>query len=305
MQTNWQALGAKTRAAARLGWNEYTWNGIADAAHPGRHLAPDAATVPSVLDILRCAQMCVRPAAEYIVERYHPITGSHELDIGVGNRLDNSVGTGKFMSLMKACHAFHPMHVDRETFTADTLAPLTLLRNVTQDMVDAVLAQTDTYMREAAKARMPDDWVGSRRDAATGMRKPRTATPAAAAAAAAAAAGSTSDDEDDDAEFGDDEHPRRRMQRRKFAHGGRNVYKEEDWVCHWWRQQPDGEDGWAMAFKAIVEDISLVRVNSAMVERLWSLYNARHKSSGHTFGPGERERVVKKRFNEVYRSGGL
>jgi hypothetical protein len=71
------------------------------------------------------------------------------------------------------------------------------------------------------------------------------------------------------------------------------------------RQQPDGEDGWAMAFKAIVEDISLVRVNSAMVERLWSLYNARHKSSGHTFGPGERERVVKKRFNEVYRSGGL
>lgn len=83
------------------------------------------------------------------------------------------------------------------------------------------------------------------------------------------------------------------------------MYKEEDWVCHWWRQQPDGEDGWAMAFKAIVEDISLVRVNSAMVERLWSLYNARHKSSGHTFGPGERERVVKKRFNEVYRSGGL
>ena len=57
--------------------------------------------------------------------------------------------------------------------------------------------------------------------------------------------------------------------------------------------------------QAIVEDISLVRVNSAMVERLWSLYNARHKSSGHTFGPGERERVVKKRFNEVYRSGGL
>ena len=29
------------------------------------------------------------------------------------------------------------------------------------------------------------------------------------------------------------------------------------------------------------------------------------KAHGHVFGPGERERVVKKRFNSVYSSGGL
>eukprot|EP01046_Picozoa_sp_COSAG06_P071864 COSAG06_NODE_20758_length_782_cov_1.635432_1_plen_117_part_10 len=54
---------------------------------------------------------------------------------------------------------------------------------------------------------------------------------------------------------------------------------------------------WAAAWRwhACVRcEALLVRVNSAMVERLWSLYNARHKSSGHTFAPGERERVVKK-----------
>ena len=76
-------------------------------------------------------------------------------------------------------------------------------------------------------------------------------------------------------------------------------------MSHWWRLQPDGQGAWAKAFKTIVEEISLVRMNSAMVERLWSLYNARHKAHGHVFGPGERERVVKKRFNSVYSSGGL
>ena len=80
------------------------------------------------------------------------------------------------------------------------------------------------------------------------------------------------------------------------------MFKEEDYVSYWWRCLP--EDGWADTFKAIVEEISLIRVNSAMVERLWSLYNARHKMSGHAFGPGERERVMKKRFNYVYSHGG-
>ena len=98
-----------------------------------------------------------------------------------------------------------------------------------------------------------------------------------------------------------DEHPRAQMQRHKFSHGGRNVYKEEDWVSHWWRQQPNS---WADDFKTFVEEISLVRVNSAMVERLWSMYNARHKDHGHAFGPGERQRVVKKRWAGVHRRGG-
>ena len=72
-------------------------------------------------------------------------------------------------------------------------------------------------------------------------------------------------------------------------------------VSHWWRQQPNS---WADDFKTVVEEISLVRVNSAMVERLWSMYNARHKDHGHAFGPGERQRVVKKRWAAVHRRGG-
>ena len=38
-------------------------------------------------------------------------------------------------------------------------------------------------------------------------------------------AGWSSDSDDEDGE-----HPNERMQRLKFQHGGRNVYKEEDWV---------------------------------------------------------------------------
>ena len=110
-----------------------------------------------------------------------------------------------------------------------------------------------------------------------------------------------SDDSDGDSDEDSDEHPRAQMQRHKFSHGGRNVYKEEDWVSHWWRQQPNS---WADDFKTVVEEISLVRVNSAMVERLWSMYNARHKDHGHAFGPGERQRVVKKRWAAVHRRGG-
>jgi hypothetical protein len=83
------------------------------------------------------------------------------------------------------------------------------------------------------------------------------------------------------------------------------VYKEEDWVSHWWRSQRDGEGAWAQPFKTLVEEVSLVRLNSAMVERLWSLYNAKLKAHGHAYGPGELERVVKKRFGAVYRKGGL
>ena len=54
----------------------------------------------------------------------------------------------------------------------------------------------------------------------------------------------------------------------------------------------------------VLKEIRLVRVNSAMVERLWSMYNARHKDHGHAFGPGERQRVVKKRWAAVHRRGG-
>jgi hypothetical protein len=270
------------------------------------------------------AQQSLKPVAQYIVDRFHPVTGSHELGIGVGNRLDNSVGTGQYMSLLKACFMFHPLNVDRETFTAETLEPLLLLRKVTQAQIDAVMHFKPEYLKEAAKARMPADWVGSRRCPTTGMRKlakasgptsaAATTTAAATTAAAAATATAAADSDDDDDAFDDDEeedddgqpaHPRRRMQRHKFAHGGRDVYKEEDWVSHWWRSQRDGEGAWAQPFKTLVEEVSLVRLNSAMVERLWSLYNAKLKAHGHAYGPGELERVVKKRFGAVYRKGGL
>ena len=44
-------------------------------------------------------------------------------------------------------------------------------------------------------------------------------------------------------------------------------------------------------------------LTSAMVERLWSIYNASLATHGHSFGPGERARVTKARFNAMYAAG--
>ena len=47
----------------------------------------------------------------------------------------------------------------------------------------------------------------------------------------------------------------------------------------------------------------LMTITSAMVGRLWSIYNSSVGSHGHKFGPGERARVTKARFNAMYASG--
>ena len=44
-------------------------------------------------------------------------------------------------------------------------------------------------------------------------------------------------------------------------------------------------------------------ITSAMVERLWSIYNSSVGGHGHKFGPGERARVTKARFNAMYADG--
>ena len=94
------------------------------------------------------------------------------------------------------------------------------------------------------------------------------------------------------------------LRRRKFRHGGRHIYKEEDWVVDWWRNQPDANvSGWAGPFLDVVEQLCIMTITSAMVERLWSIYNASAGGHGHQFGPGERARVTKARFNAIYANG--
>ena len=71
---------------------------------------------------------------------------------------------------------------------------------------------------------------------------------------------------------------------------------------HWWRKQPDGK-GWAAPFLDVLDEVVLIRVNSCMVERLWSIYNCNYGAHGYQFGPGERERVTAAKFDAMHRRG--
>jgi hypothetical protein len=213
----------------------------------------------------------------YIVERFHPVTGSHEIGIGAGSRIDNSVASAQLMTILRAAYTFHPQHVTMETFTMANLMPLTSLRYITVNTIQHLVDNRHFYLAAATGARIPADWVGSHRNV-DGKRVPRTTPPAATNTAGG-------------------------LSRPKYARGGHNVYKEEDWVVDWWRQQPDGDDGWAAPFLDVVEQLTVMTITSAMVERLWSIYNASLGAHGHSFGPGERARVTKARFNAMYAAG--
>ncbi len=77
-------------------------------------------------------------------------------------------------------------------------------------------------------------------------------------------------------------------------------YKEEDWVVDWWRKQPDANVvGWAGPFLDVVEQVCIMTITSAMVERLWSIYNASTGSHGHQFGPGELQKRASTRFTRM------
>ena len=97
-------------------------------------------------------------------------------------------------------------------------------------MIDDLVADKRAYLTAASGARMPADWVGSHRGK-NGERVPERVD-------------SDNDDDDNDT-----------LRRHKFRHGGRHVYKEEDWVVDWWRKQPDADSSWAKPFLDVVEQL--------------------------------------------------
>jgi hypothetical protein len=53
-------------------------------------------------------------------------------------------------------------------------------------------------------------------------------------------------------------------------------------------------------FVNVVEELSLVALNAAMVERMWSLFGAMFNSNQESQGPQEKERSAQARFNCLF-----
>ena len=107
---------------------------------------------------------------------------------------------------------------------------------------------------------------------------------------------------DEDSDYDDEEEadPRERERRQKFGMGGPNRLKLEDFIETWWRDQDRGTD-WADPFCAVLDIVTIVQVNSAIVERLWSMYNAMFNAQATDSGFRHRELSIKVRFDEHHR----
>ena len=187
--------------------------------------------------------------------------------------------------------------------TAAGQQPLTINDGINNETIDDMLKYKDDYLAAAAGAALPDDWVDGQYDNTGQNYIPRPGRYVLAAATVGAG---------------------NRRQRRRFQRGGWQYLKEEDWVTFWWRQRfrefekaqerakvamgnekaaadkAATELAWVPVFVNVVEELSLVALNAAMVERMWSLFGAMFNSNQDNQGPEEKERCAQARFNCLF-----